>query len=157
MTPAFEQFNNISAEGNTNEKGEDDKQERISSEEAVKTAEQKVLADLNGFSERLEEGWTVRLKGREWSADELPEEYVDVALMQKKLQILQDQLEESLLKNQDTDPGTNDEKISYFEAQMWGRITDIQQLEADLAAKNIGIQLQHPDLARAHKNMKITA
>jgi hypothetical protein len=157
MTPAFEQFNNISAEGNTNEKGEDDKQERISSEEAVKTAEQKVLADLNGFSERLEEGWTVRLKGREWSADELPEEYVDVALMQKKLQILQDQLEESLMKNQETDPGTDDEAVSYFEAQMWGRITDIQQLEADLAAKNIGIQLQHPDLARAHKNMKITA
>jgi|GEM_PF-1282268 hypothetical protein len=157
MTPAFEQFNNISAEGNTNEKGEDDKQERISSEEAVKTAEQKVLADLNGFSERLEEGWTVRLKGREWSADELPEEYVDVALMQKKLQILQDQLEESLMKNKETDPGTDDEAVSYFEAQMWGRITDIQQLEADLAAKNIGIQLQHPDLARAHKNMKITA
>jgi len=157
MTPAFEQFNNISAEGNTNEKGEDDKQERISSEEAVKTAEQKVLADLNGFSERLEEGWTVRLKGREWSADELPEEYVDVALMQKKLQILQDQLEESLMKNKETDPGTDDEAVSYFEAQMWGRITDIQQLEADLAAKNIGIQLQHPDLARAHKGMKIAA
>ncbi|MEX2515116.1 MAG: hypothetical protein WD335_03235 [Candidatus Paceibacterota bacterium] len=157
MAPSFEQFNNISAEGNTNEKAENGGRERISSEEAFEVAEQKVVADLDEFSEQLEEGWTVRLKGREWSADELPEEYLGVALMQKKLQLLQDQLEKSLLKNQETDPGTDEETISYFEAQMWGRITDIQQLDADLAAKNIGLKLQHPDLARAHKDMKVAA
>lgn len=93
--------------------------------------------------ERLREDPTFELDGREWKLDDL-EEYHDVALLQKQLDILTEQKIDTMEENNDAPPASAQQARTYFELQIIGGLEQMKESELALAVQIIRFKRTHP-------------
>lgn len=145
MNPNFEKPKQTS----TKEHSED----QINAGEAMAKAEQTIKEILSSLKEeadqRLAENPSVHLKGRGWQLEDLPEEYKKIGFLQKRLSVIEDELDETLLENEESEPGSSAEALSYFRAQLLARTKKVEEQKIELAAEELGLRLQHPDIHEA--------
>lgn len=153
MESPFEQFPNTSAK-NEQKDVRPESTERRQSDEYFERAEQEVINFLTDgieseVNERLAEDPTFRARGRNYELSKIPEEYEVIAFMQKKLQLIEEHLDEVLVENNQTEPGTAEEATSYFAAQLLARVKQAQEGKITSTARLLGLEIQHTDVARA--------
>lgn len=149
MRPSFEQPQNTSAE---NKKEESPEQRR--SDEYFQQAQQEVIDFLTDGIEaevniRLAEDPTFSAKGRNWELSKIPDEYQEIAFMQKKLRLIGERLDDAIVENNETEPGTAAEAKSYFAVQLFARAKQVQEEKIKAAAGQLGLRIQHPGIAEA--------
>lgn len=130
--------------------------EQRRSDEYFEQAQQEIIDFLTDGIEaevsiRLAEDPTFRAKGRNWELNKLPDEYREIAFMQKKLQLIDERLGEVLAENDQTEPSTAEEATSYFAAQLLARVRQAQEAKINRNAEMLGLQIQHPAIAEALK------
>lgn len=151
MTPAFENFNKITADDSTPESGPDTGS--LNSQEAMEQAEDTVVELVKDVAEaaaeELKEDPTVHFKGRDWQLSKLPEEYAEIAYTQKELNRIQEVLSEIVQENQESEPTSDGEATSYFKIQLLARVQGFLESRSETQAEELGLQLQHPDIHQA--------
>lgn len=150
MTPGFEMEPEKTSSAGT---AVESRTEKMNTDDAFEAAEASVEEFTRSLHKRagrrLEEDPSVHLKGRDKRLSELPDEYREVGLIQKRVDLIEEQLEQVLSVNETSDPGSHQEAVSYFQTQILARMQEAEKKRAALNAQTLGFKLQHPDIYRA--------
>jgi len=133
---------------NTKNHPPESEMETISDEDAHQEAEKSVAEFSKNLNEKAKREFdnnpVIKCNGREYQQDELSEEYRTVGVLQKEVELIESRLEAATEVSNESQPGSREESIAYFKAQILARVRETKTSQVKAELDTVNVELRHP-------------